>query len=281
MARVEVKRARGPLPSVGYGCTLPAAGLGVVWIALAVLALSQWDSLGILARIGSFFFIAMGVLCTLPLLGMWTLRRWMTRFTKNLAIQINTAHAEQMRQNQDLYAGDLQYRPAEETDWQVTDREQYEQASNHLLAVGCVLIGDVVNVKAEAANDVPAVHRMLVSSDGRSWLVIHREASSSPGPQPLTIDVVSEFLDGTFCCTSNSPAISRRTLPPQLRMDSCPPELPAAEIMQRHEASLRMQTSSEAIIFSTLADVLASQQRKYALIAGFKAMSVFNDSGSA
>src|SRR5665213_2312902 len=116
MTRVDVKRAGVPLPSVGYGCTLPAAGLGVVWIALAVLALSQWDSLGILARIGSFFFIAMGVLCTLPLLGMWTLRRWMTRFTKKLAIQINTAHAEQMRHNQDSYAGDLQYRPAEEAD---------------------------------------------------------------------------------------------------------------------------------------------------------------------
>src|SRR5580692_8003728 len=114
MTRPNPPPPRPNLPSGGYGCTLPLAGIGCVCIALGALAISNWDSIYTIARVGAIVLVVFGVVCVLPMLGLWTLRRWVRRFTANLSVQIKAVNASVIRDGQEMYDGAFEYRPAVE-----------------------------------------------------------------------------------------------------------------------------------------------------------------------
>jgi len=254
---------------------LPLAGIGSVCIALGALAIRSWDSLYTIARVGAIVLVVFGVVCVLPMLGLWTLRRWVRRFTANLSVRIKAVNATVIRDSQASYAGAFEYRPAVERDFEGLDRGFYERTFSDLNDVGCRHLGDIVNVTLEQTKNVHSVIRLMASADGRSSIVICQATADTPSrdarnPPILAIDIDSEFLDDTFLCTSNSPATSLKKLPAQLRMDVCPPEMPPVEMLHRHETELAKLNSSESFVFNTLAEALASLQRKRALTANFR-----------
>jgi hypothetical protein len=282
MTRVNIKRARPNLPTGGYGCTRPLAGLGCLCILLGALAISHWDNVYTVARVGAIILIVFGAVCVMPMLGLWTLKRWVRRFTANLGVRIKEVNASVVRDSQELYAGAFQYRPAVDSDFEGLDRDLFDRTTHELTDIGCRHLGDIVNVTMERTKNVRAVMRIMASVDGSSSIVIdHLPVDTAAGvkqSQPhLTINIDTEFLDSTFLCTSNSSAMTLKTLPAQLRMDLCPPEMPAAELMHRHEQELGKLKSSDPMITNTLAEVLALQQRKRALTVEFRKLIGFTD----
>jgi hypothetical protein len=275
MTRPNPPSPQPNLPSGGYGCTLPLAGVGGVCIALGALAISSWDGIYTIARVGAIVLVVFGVVCVLPMLGLWTLRRWVRRFTANLSVQIKAVNSTVIQNSQASDAGAFEYRPAVEKDFEGLDRGFYERTFSDLNDVGCRHLGDIVNVTLERTKNVHSVIRLMASADGKSSIIICQAPVDAPsgvtqGGQIRGIDIDSEFFDDTFLCTSNSPATSLKSLPAQLRMDVCPPEMPPVEMLRRHEAELAKLNSSESFVFNTLAEALASLQRKRSLTANFR-----------
>jgi hypothetical protein len=275
MTRIDSKHARPSLPTGGYGCTMPLAGIGGVCIALGALAISHWDDLHTIVRVLAIVVIVFGAVCLIPMIGLWTLRRWVRRFTANLSVRIKEVNASVVRDSQEFYDGGFEYRPATEKDFEGLNRGFYERTFSDLNDAGCRHLGDIVNMTLERAKNVHSVIRLMVSADGKSSIIICHAtvddlSDATPNRPILAIDIDSEFLDDTFLCTSNSPSMSLKTLPAQLRMDLCPSDTPPVEMLHRHETELAKLKSSDPLIFNTLAEAVASLQRKRHLTANFR-----------
>jgi len=202
-----------------------------------------------------------------------------------------TTHADTARRILDhiesIYVAQHDYAAADPREFGHLDLKFYDRARTHLESRGFRHLADIED-RTLSSTPGNILHRtmirILVSDDGsinaalfhpklnRLWLrLLLWVLRKSMG---RTIDLETEFTDGTFICTTNAITAAAIELPPQIDSEFWPWATPADFLIHRHRERLagRLAANPGLTIRAArdLAEVHASQHRMNALKAAYR-----------
>lgn len=178
------------------------------------------------------------------------------------------------------------YQPAHE--YQVVSAEQYpwvdlafyDRAAAELEGLGFRRLADVENLTMTRTNpSMRTFIRILVSQDGtvsagiydikiRGWMRCLQWIGLVP-KKLSTVDLETEFTDGRFLMTHNSPQAALMKAPTQFDVEVHPAAMSADTLLDAHLVRLRRRLASEPgvqpCVVRTLDDAFASQKRQEAI----------------
>jgi len=200
-------------------------------------------------------------------------------------------HAETAREIVDhiaaIYVAHHDYAPADPREFRHLDLKFYNSACAHLESRGFRHLADIEDRTLTAAPGSilqRTMIRVLVSEDGsinaalfhprlnRFWLrLLLWLVRKSMG---RTIDLETEFSDGTFLCTTNAATAAAIELPPQIDSEFRPWKTPADALLQRHRERLAARLAARPGLMirpaRDLTELHASQHRMNALKAAYR-----------
>lgn len=187
---------------------------------------------------------------------------------------------------QALYVPKHEYVSVRDTDFPHLDLRFYQRARTELEAAGFLHLEDCEDrTLATVPGNVllPVLIRVMVSADGaftagiyharikplwlRALLFVLRKL---PG---RTVDLETEFADGSFVCTSNALGASAIKLPPLVRCEYLPRQTPLPRLLARHRERVAARQAEAGVPprrLTSIADVRASQNRMNALKAAYR-----------
>lgn len=198
----------------------------------------------------------------------------------------NADAARKIKDNlESTYVPTHEYVPASPGDFPGLDLAFYDRATADLEAAGFRRLGDMENLTLSRANpSMRTFIRILVSRDGtvgagiydirlRGWARCLQGLGLLP-KKLSTVDLETEFPDGRFLVTHNSPQAALMKSPPQFDVEVHSAETGADALLEAHLERLRRRLAAEPAIapcvVRTLDDALASQKRQDGIKHAFR-----------
>lgn len=201
----------------------------------------------------------------------------------------NTAESV-LQTTRDLYSGRHEYRIVSPSEFAGSDIGYYDWMQAFLESYGFRHIADIENVTlARKMPQTRAFIRSMLSADGTvtagiydvrlgGWMRLLQLLHALPRDL-RTLDLETEFSDGTFVMTSNSLGADNTSSPPQIRKQQYPRATGPADLLSFHQRAvgeaLTQRPDVAPLALSTFDDLLASQHRQqdlknaYAVSIGF------------
>ncbi|MFN7138314.1 MAG: hypothetical protein ACK4UN_03130 [Limisphaerales bacterium] len=184
------------------------------------------------------------------------------------------------------YVPTHEYQTSDLKNYPHVDRGFYDRTRALLESEGFIYLEDsedmsLAAVKGNVFKPVPI--RCMVSNDGVIMAGIYHAKISAIWLRVLlfilrkrvgkTIDLETEFLDGSFVCTSNAAMAGAMKLPQLIDSELHPIDTPCAVLLERHRARVLhhiKQHSAAPVKIRTTAELRESQNRMNALKAAFR-----------
>lgn len=267
------------------GCFSNALIVGGLALVGGTYLLQKWNTLQGAGKAGAIVLVVLGTLMVLPFILLLAFKLFVRRLLGKAAADLGVAASELSKAGADIVANNKrlfqsqhEYRDAVESDFQSLDRDRYEKTTQELLDRGYRLIGDRVNVTVEKQGVVTVI-RALASPDGTTLAGIFHfprasKARGLEGKTLFTIDLETEFSDGTFLVTSNTLETDLLTPPPAIKRQRLTLETPLAEMIEAHESykqqALAAQPGLTCTVVDTMEDVSEFQHRQHAAKVAFR-----------
>lgn len=194
---------------------------------------------------------------------------------------VNRDAARKIKDNLEAtYAPQHEYASVEPEQFPWVDRAFYERTASELEGLGFRRLADMENLTLSRANpQLRTFIRIMTSKDGdvsagiydikiRGWMKGLQWIGLVP-KKLSTVDLETEFEDGRFLITHNSPQASVMKAPPQFEVDVHPCGTSADRLLEAHLVRLRKRLAAEPgarpCVIRTLDDALASQKRQEAI----------------
>jgi len=188
----------------------------------------------------------------------------------------NKDAARKIKENLEAtYAPSHEYANVTPDQFPWVDLAFYERAASELGELGFQRLGDLENLTMSRANpSMRTFIRIMVSADGtvgagiydikiRGWMKCLQWIDVVP-KKLSTVDLETEFVDGRFLVTHNSPQAALMKSPPQFDVEVHPAAISADALLEAHLIRLRRRLAAEPevkpCVIRTLDDALASQK---------------------
>lgn len=260
------------------GCIWKPTVVAFACLGTGIYLISRPDSGGGMGKTAAVAMIFFGALLSIPFLLItfgfgvqWFFHRKMNAALKDVLDPARKVVAD----NKVYFAEQHDYRDAVETDFAGLDVDWYQQSTAQLEAAGFRRLGDVVNATIERQANVRPVLRRMVSADGTTTAALfHLVLPNKPDKSFRTIDLETEYTDGTFCLTSNTADTDLTTSPPALHRNRQPAATPLADLLASHEAEkqklLAAKPGVSCVVVTTAEDSMAAQRRQQVIKNAFR-----------
>jgi hypothetical protein len=261
------------------GCVVKPTLLAAACLTGGIYLINRSESVGGIGRTAAVVLIFLGGILSIPflmiVLGLAVRWYFTRRITSALKDVLDPAR-EMVQRNKAIFAERHEYRDATDADFAGLDRDWYESTTRELQSSGHRRLGDVVNQTIERAGLLTVIRRMT-SADGTTMLGLFHfaHAPGTPGARDFrTVDVETEFTDGTFLLTSNTAQSDLTTTPPALHRSRHPTDTPVADLLRSHESEKATLLASKAgvscVIISSAEEMMESQHRQQVIKAAFR-----------
>lgn len=166
------------------------------------------------------------------------------------------------------------------SDFKHLDLDLYDKCRSHLEAAGYRFLEDIENVTLRKRTGTRTMQRVLLSGDGTIMAVFYHFRPSLGfrmiGAKAVkTLELETQFSDGTFVCTSNAEMAGKLDSPPSITALRLSAVTSWDMILEAHQNQLKKHLSGQQpertpIKMTSLADVLRAQDDQQLIKSQFR-----------
>jgi len=261
-----------------FGAALPITEIGIAMIVIGGVFLSQWSVVAEIVRLFALAIIVIGGVLVTPIGGG-------VRGLLSPGPPPKRATREEVRSadygdrlvlaSKRFCALVHDHKPASEGDFDGLDRKFFERMTADLTAIGCTILGDLINPALAQIDSRHYLARVMLTSDGAATVFIEHVvlkgySELARGTEIKLVGADTEFTDGSFLRTGNDVTTGLITCPPGFRKVQYPLEASASQILGRHLAELRAITHKQPVIVRSMPDVLEAARRLRGMVSAFR-----------